>query len=137
MFSLLKISSIARDCVFILYNTAKSELMQEKESLSISELIKEMLNKTGYTKALQAEDRIEAESRIENLEEFLTVAIEFEEQEVFSPYCSAFFIISYIDIPVCSDIFCIFSMLVFSQCKRTRISSSIFSRNGRRNIPRK
>lgn len=56
------------------------ELMQEKESLSISELIKEMLNKTGYTKALEQENTIEAENRIENLEELLTVAIEFEEQ---------------------------------------------------------
>lgn len=56
------------------------ELMQEKENLSISELIKEMLNKTGYTKALEQENTIEAESRIENLEELLTVAIEFEEQ---------------------------------------------------------
>lgn len=56
------------------------ELMQEKENLSISELIKEMLNKTGYTKALEQENTIEAENRIENLEELLTVAIEFEEQ---------------------------------------------------------
>ena len=45
------------------------------------ELIKETLNKTGYTKALELEGTAEAESRIENLEEFLTVAIEFEEQE--------------------------------------------------------
>jgi DNA helicase-2/ATP-dependent DNA helicase PcrA len=47
----------------------------------ISEFIKETLNKTGYTKALELEDTVEAENRIENLEEFLTVAIEFEEQE--------------------------------------------------------
>ncbi len=56
------------------------ELMQEKENVSISELIKMVLNKTGYTKALEAENTIEAENRIENLEELLTVAIEFEEQ---------------------------------------------------------
>lgn len=48
--------------------------------VEISELIKETLNKTGYTKALELENSIEAENRIENLEEFLTVAIEFEEQ---------------------------------------------------------
>ncbi len=48
--------------------------------IEISELIKETLNKTGYTKALELENSIEAENRIENLEEFLTVAIEFEEQ---------------------------------------------------------
>ena len=44
------------------------------------DLIKETLNKTGYTKALENENSVEAETRIENLEEFLTVAIEFEEE---------------------------------------------------------
>ena len=48
--------------------------------LAISELIKLTLNKTGYTKALENENTVEAENRIQNLEEFLTVAIEFEEQ---------------------------------------------------------
>lgn len=56
------------------------ELKIKKEELEISELIKEVLNKTGYTKALELENSIEAESRIQNLEELLTVAIEFEEQ---------------------------------------------------------
>ena len=60
---------------------AIEELKQEKEKLSISELIKETLKKTGYTKALEDENSIEAENRIENLNEFLTVAIEFEEEE--------------------------------------------------------
>ena len=56
------------------------ELISIKNEITISELIKETLNKTGYTKALENENTIEAENRIENLEEFLTVAIEFEEQ---------------------------------------------------------
>ena len=56
------------------------ELKTKKDKLVISELIKETLKKTGYTKALGNENTIEAENRIENLEEFLTVAIEFEEQ---------------------------------------------------------
>lgn len=51
------------------------------DTLSISELIKETLNKTGYVKALELENTTEAETRIQNLEEFLTVAIEFEEEE--------------------------------------------------------
>lgn len=58
------------------------ELRQLQKDLDISELIKETLNKTGYTKALELENSVEAENRIENLEEFLTVAIEFEEQSV-------------------------------------------------------
>lgn len=56
------------------------ELKNKKEELSISELIKLTLKKTGYTKALENENTVEAENRIENLEEFLTVAIEFEEE---------------------------------------------------------
>ncbi len=48
--------------------------------MKISDLIKEVLNKTGYTKALELENSIEAQTRIENIEEFLTVAIEFEEE---------------------------------------------------------
>lgn len=57
------------------------EMRSKIEELSISELIKETLKKSGYIKALENEDSVEAESRIQNLEEFLTVAIEFEEQE--------------------------------------------------------
>ncbi len=57
------------------------ELRGKIEDLSISELIKETLNKTGYVKALEQENTTEAETRIQNLEEFLTVAIEFEEEE--------------------------------------------------------
>ena len=56
------------------------ELRGISDKIEISELIKETLNKTGYTKALETENTQEAENRIENLEEFLTVAIEFEEQ---------------------------------------------------------
>ncbi len=56
------------------------ELKTKVDTLSISELIKQTLNKSGYTKALEDENTIEAENRIENLDEFLTVAIEFEEE---------------------------------------------------------
>ena len=60
-------------------------LISKKEELTISELIKETLNKTGYTKALENENTVEAESRIQNLEEFLTVAMEFEEEASENP----------------------------------------------------
>jgi DNA helicase-2/ATP-dependent DNA helicase PcrA len=56
------------------------ELKSRKDELKLSDLIKETLNKTGYTKALELENTVEAETRIQNLEEFLTVAIEFEEE---------------------------------------------------------
>ena len=53
----------------------------KKETLSISEFIKYVLKKSGYLKSLEDENTIEAENRIENLEEFLNVAIEFEKEE--------------------------------------------------------
>ncbi len=56
------------------------ELSSKKDETLISELLKEVLNKTGYTKALELENTAQAESRIENLNEFLTVAMEFEEE---------------------------------------------------------
>ena len=57
------------------------ELKAKKDDMNISDLIKETLRKSGYIKALENENTIEAENRIENLDEFLTVAIEFEEEE--------------------------------------------------------
>jgi DNA helicase-2/ATP-dependent DNA helicase PcrA len=56
------------------------ELRQEKDNMKISDLIKKTLQLTGYTASLEQENTIEAENRIENLDEFLTVAMEFEEQ---------------------------------------------------------
>ena len=56
------------------------ELSNKKEEIQISELVKEVLNKSGYTKSLELEDTTQAENRLENLEEFLTVAMEFEEE---------------------------------------------------------
>ena len=56
------------------------ELREKQDKILISELVKETLNKTGYTKALKDENTVEAESRIQNLDEFLTVAMEFEEE---------------------------------------------------------
>ena len=55
-------------------------LRSQKEEIKISDLLKETLNKTGYTRALEQENTIEAESRIQNLEELVTVAVEFEEE---------------------------------------------------------
>ena len=57
------------------------DLISKKDEYTITELIKHTLKETGYTKALEEENSIEAENRIENLEEFLTVAVQFEEEE--------------------------------------------------------
>ena len=58
------------------------EARTKKDELCISELVKFVLKKSGYIKALEDENTMEAENRIENLDEFLTVAMEFEKEEV-------------------------------------------------------
>ncbi len=58
------------------------EAREKKDKMQVSEFIKYILKKSGYIKALEDEKTIEAENRIDNLEEFLTVAIEFEKEEV-------------------------------------------------------
>ena len=55
-------------------------IIAKKDELTISELVKKILKDTGYTRALENENTIEAENRIANLEEFLNVAVEFEEE---------------------------------------------------------
>ena len=74
-FGLNKVFVNSRDFI-----QAIEELKAKKDEILVSELIKEMLLKTGYTKALELENTAQAENRIENLEELLTVAIEFEEE---------------------------------------------------------
>src|SRR5262249_1608545 len=44
----------------------------------VSELLNETLAETGYLEALQAERTIEAQGRIENLEELVNVAVEYD-----------------------------------------------------------
>ncbi len=56
------------------------DIRAQKDEIGVSEIIKQVLSKSGYTKALELENTIEAESRIQNLDELLTVAIEFEDQ---------------------------------------------------------
>jgi len=52
--------------------------VRKNESLP-SELLQEILEKTGYLEELQKEHTVEAQSRIENIKEFIGVANEFEE----------------------------------------------------------
>jgi len=50
-----------------------------QEFLSVTELVEEVLHKTGYKEMLEAEKSIEAQSRLENLEELLSVTKNFED----------------------------------------------------------
>ena len=53
----------------------KGRLGQE----SITDLLREIIEKIGYIESLEAEDKVEAESRIENIDELLNKAAAYEE----------------------------------------------------------
>lgn len=50
-----------------------------KEKIKVSELINEILERTEYIKLLREENTPESKARIENLQEFYSAAVEFEE----------------------------------------------------------
>lgn len=74
-YNLNKVFSNTREFVNVI-----EELRDRKDSLELEELVKEVLDKTGYVKALQNENTLESENRIMNLEEFLTVVVEFQDE---------------------------------------------------------
>ncbi|TJX65501.1 ATP-dependent DNA helicase PcrA [Soehngenia saccharolytica] len=53
-------------------------LIAKKELLGVKEFIEEVINSTGYIQELEKEDTIEAKTRIENIKDFLSVAVNFE-----------------------------------------------------------
>lgn len=53
---------------------------QMQEYLSVTELTEEILDKTGYREMLKNEKTIEAQSRLENLDEFISVTNAFEQR---------------------------------------------------------
>ena len=46
--------------------------------LTITELVKETLQRSGYREALMAQNNLESQARLENLDEFLSVTQEFD-----------------------------------------------------------
>ncbi len=59
------------------------------ENYSISELIENILDKTGYREDLENDDTIEAQTRLENIQEFINKAVDYEKKEA-EPSLSAF-----------------------------------------------
>ncbi len=51
-----------------------------KETMSISELLDMVINDTGVLKEYEVENTVEAQSRVENIKELKSVALEFEKQ---------------------------------------------------------
>ena len=55
------------------------ELRSQKDEMTLANFIQLVLDKTNLIKELESENTIEAETRIENLNEFKTIAIQFED----------------------------------------------------------
>ena len=55
-------------------------LSRVKDEMELSDFVNKVLKDTGYIRALELEATKEAENRIANLEEFLNVVVEFEEE---------------------------------------------------------
>ena len=54
-------------------------LIKEQEFLEVSEIVEEVLQKSGYREMLDREQSIESRSRLENLDEFMSVPKDYEE----------------------------------------------------------
>ena len=55
-----------------------TDLQQMAEFVSVTEIVEQMLEKTGYITSLQQENTLESETRIANINEFLSVTQEFD-----------------------------------------------------------
>lgn len=63
----------------LIFKNLIEELKKEQENLSLTELVDLVLNKTGMKDELVKENSIEADIRLENLEEFKSITRSFEE----------------------------------------------------------
>src|SRR5690349_3173663 len=61
-------------------NTLLQSLAAQAQELSVPELVERVLEQSGYLAALEAERTIEAQGRIENLQELVSVAREYQER---------------------------------------------------------
>lgn len=64
----------------IMFRDMMYELIDQKDKVSVSELMKLILKKTGYEAMLNEDDSKESQMRFENLLEFIGVAMEFESE---------------------------------------------------------
>lgn len=62
------------------FGTLMRDLTKEADFLSITELTDEILEKSGYNQALNAEKDLQAQARRENLDEFKSVTREYDQQ---------------------------------------------------------
>ncbi|PCR99495.1 DNA helicase PcrA [Lactococcus fujiensis] len=56
-------------------------LRQKAEVLTVTQLTEEVINRSGYLDSLKLQNNIESQTRIENIEEFLSVTKNFDEKD--------------------------------------------------------
>ena len=64
------------------FATTIEELRKMQEFLSISEFVEQVIEKTGYLTSLEQQHTMEADVRIENIQEFISVAKQFEQDRL-------------------------------------------------------
>ena len=64
------------------FATTIEELRKMQEFLSISEFVEQVIEKTGYLASLEQQHTMEADARIENIQEFISVAKQFEQDRL-------------------------------------------------------
>lgn len=64
------------------FATTIEELRKMQEFLSISEFVEQVIEKTGYLTSLEQQHTMEADARIENIQEFISVAKQFEQDRL-------------------------------------------------------
>jgi DNA helicase-2/ATP-dependent DNA helicase PcrA len=65
------------------FMSTMERLRERAESAPVGELLEEVLSESGFTEALEAERTIEAQGRLENLEELVGVAREYDQSASF------------------------------------------------------
>lgn len=64
------------------FATTIEDLRKMQEFLSISEFVEQVIEKTGYLASLEKQHTMEADARIENIQEFISVAKQFEQERL-------------------------------------------------------
>ncbi|MCC5910544.1 MAG: DNA helicase PcrA [Clostridiaceae bacterium] len=54
-------------------------LREKRDSFTVTKMVEAIYEQTGYLDELKAENTVEAQSRVENLQEFLSVTVDFDE----------------------------------------------------------
>lgn len=76
------------------------DLMRDQYNLTITELVDQILSRTGYLRELEEEKTIEATTRIENIKEFRSVTMDFDkhsEEKTLEAFLAGIALVSDID----------------------------------------